>query len=493
MTVIEHDLDSPNFSKQLERKRALRQAAKAPRGNRMFTALERAQLLCDPGTFVASRPLRGDGSKGSGVVTGTGRVNGRPIVVVSHDAEISAGAIGPVMADEIVRAQRLALKHRIPIVHLNDSGGARVPDGILALDGCGQIFAHNVESQNVIPQISVILGPCAGAAAYSPALTDWTFMVRGQGHMFLTGPEVVKAATGEQTTADELGGSAMHTAVSGVAHYEADSEPEALEAVRALLGFLPANVSDRQTGGDHIDPPASAVARLASVVPPRASVVFDVREVIDGILDDSDKFELMANHARSVLTMFGRLAGRPVGLVANQPLVRGGILDAAASVKIARFVEFCGRFGIPIVTLVDVPGFLPGSIEESRGVITHGAKVLKAYAAASSARLTVILRKAYGGAYIAMGSPSIGADAAWAWPGAEIAVMGPGGAVGLLHRRELAESSEPDALRERLAADYRETVARPYVAAENGILEDIIHPDETRAALINALELWERK
>ena len=461
-----------------------------PRGNRTHSARERAQLLCDPGTFVESAPMRGHSAVGAGVVTGWGLIEERKVAVVSHDANVASGAIGSVMAEAIVKTQRLAIDHRMPIVHLNDSGGARVPDGILALHGCGQIFAHNVESQDIIPQISVILGPCAGAAAYSPALTDWTIMVKDQGHMFLTGPTVVKAATGEDATAEDIGGSGMHTAVSGVAHIEVDSEGEALQAVRRMMSFLPTSV-----GADHnvlVPKPANAAAAntLGSVVPEKPSEIFDVLDVIKGVLDDSPMLEVMAKHAGSAVTLFGRLDGAPVGVVANQPAVRGGILDSKTSVKIARFVEFCGRFGIPIITFVDVPGFLPGTVEESRGVITHGAKVLKAYSKAASPRLTVILRKAYGGAYIAMGSTSLGANAAWAWSNAEIAVMGPRGAVGLLNRRELAASDDPEALRESLAATYREDVARPYLAAENGIIESVIHPEETRTMLLSALRLW---
>ena len=490
MSQLKTALTSPNATATLDTVRATRLSRVEPRGKRAHTARERAQLLVDDGTFVETTRLRGSADSGSGVITGWGLVDGRPIVVVSHDATVASGAIGQVMADAIVKAQRLALDRKIPIVHLNDSGGARVPDGILALDGCGRIFANNVESQGVIPQISVILGPCAGAAAYSPALTDWTIMVKGHGHMFLTGPDIVKAATGEEASADDIGGSRMHTEVSGVAHLEVENELEALQSARHLLSYLPPHTEGRLPV-THAVPvnPLSAQA-LAHIVPSKASVIFDVNDVIDGVLDNGARLELMPNWAKSAVTMFGRIDGMPVGVVANQPLVRGGILDAKTSTKIARFVEFCGRFSIPIITLVDVPGFLPGTLEESRGVITHGAQVLKAYASAKSPRLTVILRKAYGGAYIAMGSTSLGADSAWAWSGAEIAVMGPGGAVGLLHRRELAVAEDPDALRDELAADYRENVARPYVAAQAGIVEDVIHPNETREVLAAALKLW---
>jgi len=480
---------------RLDERRRARFARVEPRGARVHTARERAELLMDEGTFVEFTPLRAaQPGAGSGVVTGWGLVDGRPVVVASHDAAIASGAIGAVMAEAICRAQRFAIDRGFPIVFVNDSGGARVPDGILALHGCGEIFALNVEAQDRIPQISVILGPCAGAAAYSPALTDWTIMVKGHGHMFLTGPDVVRAATGEDATADEIGGSGMHTRVSGVAHLEVETEVEALQSVRHLLSYLPSHVDGELpvTGPVPVNP-ISAEA-LSTVVPEKASVVFDMHDVIDGVLDNGARLELMPEYAGSVLTVFGRIEGRPVGVVANQPAVRGGILDSQNSVKIARFVEFCGRFGIPIITLVDVPGFLPGTVEEGRGIITHGAKVLKAYAQArKSLRLTVVVRKAYGGAYIAMGSTSLGADAAWAWSNAEIAVMGPGGAVGLLHRRELAAAEDPAALRERLAAEYRENVARPYVAAEAGIIEDVIHPEETRDRLVAAMRVLEHR
>ncbi|HPU14339.1 MAG TPA: carboxyl transferase domain-containing protein [Aeromicrobium sp.] len=471
--------------------RAQRFVRTDPRGSRVYTARERAELLLDADTFVEFAPLRSNQpGAGSGVIAGWGLVDGRPVVVACHDASIAAGAIGAVMADAICRAQRFAIEKGFPIVYVNDSGGARVPDGILALHGCGEIFALNVQAQTKIPQISVILGPCAGAAAYSPALTDWTIMVKGHGHMFLTGPDVVRAATGEDATADEIGGSGMHTKTSGVAHLEAADELEALQAARQLLSYLPSSAEAPQAVTAAVPVNPISAEAISAVVPERASVPFDMHEVIDGILDNGARLELSPQYCASAITLFGRIDGRPVGVVANQPAVRGGILDSKNSVKIARFVEFCGRFAIPILTLVDVPGFLPGTVEEGRGIITQGAKVLKAYVdATNSMRLTVVVRKAYGGAYIAMGSASLGADHTWAWSNAEIAVMGPGGAVGLLHRRALAEAEDPAALREELAADYREQVARPYVAAGAGIVEDVIHPEETRERLVAAMRL----
>ncbi|MFL6089550.1 MAG: acyl-CoA carboxylase subunit beta [Aeromicrobium sp.] len=457
-----------------------------PRGRRSMTAEERACALVDHGTFTW---LKRQHAANAGVVTGWGMVDGRPVVVASHDAAIASGAIGAALAEAVQTAQRFAIDHGYPIVYLNDSGGARIHDGILALDGCGGIFNLNVKATRRIPQISVILGPCAGAAAYSPALTDWTIMVRELGQMFLTGPDIVKAATGEDATAEEIGGAGMHAGTSGVAHLAVDDEEAALAATRQLLSFVPSHAGAPQPVIHAIDPDPIAEARLSSVVPEKASVVFDMNEVLNGVLDRGSRLELMPGYAPSILTILARIDGQPVGIVANQPKARGGILDAKSSVKAARFIDFCNRFGLPVLTFVDVPGFLPGTVEESRGVITHGASLLRAYAEAEVPVLTVIVRKAYGGAYIAMGSPSIGEGLSWAWPGAEVAVMGPGGAVGLLHRRDLAAAEDPAALRDELAAKYREEVASPYVAADAGIVDDVILPEETRARLIGALRV----
>jgi acetyl-CoA carboxylase carboxyltransferase component len=459
----------------------------APRGLRVYTAGERARALCDPGTFVELTPMRAGGT--SGIVSGWGTVQGRPVVVVAHDAAVAAGAISAVFAEGVQKAQRLAIDRGFPIVYLNDSSGARIHDGIHALHGCGGIFKLNVEASTKIPQISVILGPCAGAAAYSPALTDWIIMVKASAQMFLTGPDVVRSATGEDATADEIGGSGLHTRTSGVAHLEVESEDAAMQATRDLLSYLPSMVGGELPLRTPQQPDPAAAAALPYVVPDKSSVVFDMNDVLDGVLDEGERFELMPDYAPSILTVFGRLAGRPVGVLANQPAARGGILDAKSSVKASRFVEFCTRFGVPVLTFVDVPGFLPGTVEESRGVITHGATLLRAYAAATSPLLTVVVRKAYGGAYIAMGSKSLGADFSWAWSNSEVAVMGPGGAVNLLHRRALAGSDDPDALRDELASDYRENVARPWLATEAGIVDDVILPEETRARMVAALAM----
>ena len=387
----------------------------------------------------------GDASaeSGDGVIAAVGEVTGRPVVVLSHDFGYRGGSIGSVFADTVVRAQRLAIDRRIPLVYLNDSGGARIHEGVSALDGCGRIFRQNVLARAVVPQISVIMGPCAGAAAYSPALTDWTVMVRGGSQMFLTGPEVVRAATGEVVDPEDLGGALLHTRESGVAHLDADDETHALALVRQLLAFLPQSVG-APLPKRPVAQPDTPVEDIAALVPSAPQKPFNMRRVLSGVLDGGgDELELMPRFAQSVLTGFARLEGLPVGIVASQPSRRGGILDARSATKAARFVTLCGRFGIPILTFVDVPGFMPGTTEERRGVITHGAELLAAYVEARAPKLTVVVRKAYGGAYIAMGARSLGADFSWAWPTAEVAVMGPEAAVGLLHRRELAAADNP--------------------------------------------------
>jgi acetyl-CoA carboxylase carboxyltransferase component len=466
-----------------------------PRPPRTRSARERAEALCDEGSFVELSPFRraksGYGKTeprdGDGVVTGWGTISGRATVVIAHDFSFAGGSIGSVFADKVTRAQRLALERRCPIVYLNDSGGARIHEGIEALHGCGEIMALNVVARRTVPQISVILGPCAGAAAYSPALTDWTIMVSGQSQMFLTGPEVVRAATGEQIDPESLGGAALHARDSGVAHFEAVDEDEAFAQTRRLLSYLPQAAGDDPLERLPAPPPRARVDALPGIVPAHPGTPFDMRSLLAGILDAGVLFEVMPGIAQSLITGLARLDGVPVGVVASQPARRGGILDCRTAVKGARWVEFCGRFGLPILTFVDVPGFLPGSAEERRGIITHGAGLLAAYVDAKVPKLTVIVRKAYGGAYIAMGSRSLGADLTWAWPGAEIAVMGPEAAVGLLHRRDLAAADDPQATRRRLAAEYRERVTSPFVAAEAGIIDEVILPEDTRERLTGAL------
>ena len=426
-------------------------------------------------------PLPGDG-----VAVGWGQVRGRRVAIASHDFSVAGGSIGSVFADKVVQLQRFAIDRGMPIVYINDSGGARIHEGIEALHGCGRIFAQNVAAKRRVPQISVIMGPCAGAAAYSPALTDWTIMVVRQGRMFLTGPEVVKAATGEVVDPEELGGADLHTARSGVVHLVANDEADAIGLTIKLLGFLP------QSRGAELplhpaQEPKQDPKGLQDIVPRAGNIPFDVRKALACIVDDGSHLELAKRNSPSVVTGFARLGGVPIGVVASQSRRRGGILDAKAAQKVARFVRFCGRFGMPITTFVDVPGFMPGVVEEQRAVITHGADMLDAYADAGTPRLTVVMRKAYGGAYIAMGAKSLGADFTWAWPGAEIAVMGPEGAVGILHRRELAAAEDARAMRAELAASYRAEMTHPFRAVDAGIVDDVITPEATRGELIAAL------
>jgi acetyl-CoA/propionyl-CoA carboxylase carboxyl transferase subunit len=491
---LETAVSSPARDALLERRE--RMLSVRPRAPRKRTARERADALCDDASFVEIEPFRrarpsgytrSEPRDGDGVITGWGTIAGRTTVVIAHDFSYAGGSIGAVFADKVTRAQRMAIEKRCPVVYLNDSGGARIHEGIEALHGCGEIMALNVVAQRCVPQISVILGPCAGAAAYSPALTDWTIMVAGGSQMFLTGPEVVRAATGEQIDPESLGGAALHVRESGVAHLEAVDEDEAFSLTRRLLSYMP-----QAAGGDLLErlpapPPPARAAALPRVVPAHPGTPFDMRSVLTGILDAGVVFEVMPGIAQSLITGFARLDGVPVGIVASQPARRGGILDGGTATKGARFVEYCGRFGLPILTFVDVPGFLPGSTEERKGIITQGAALLAAYVDANVPKLTVIVRKAYGGAYIAMGSRSLGADVTWAWPGAEIAVMGPEAAVGLLHRRELAAASDPPATRRELAAAYRSKVTSPFVAAEAGIVDEVILPEETRKRLAGAL------
>ena len=472
-------------------------AGSALRPARAMTARARAEMLCDDGSFTELEPMRrGRPSRygtsksrdGDGVVVGWGKVRGRPTAVVSHDFSFAGGSIGASFAAKVNRIQQLSIDQRMPIVFLNDSGGARIHEGIEALHGCGEIMALNVRAQKVVPQISVILGPCAGAAAYSPALTDWTIIARG-GQMFLTGPEVVRAATGEQVDPEELGGSRLHTTESGVAHLEAPNEDAALVLARQLLAFFPQSVGSSLPVRVGAPPLPARAGKLPDVVPSSARAVFDMRGVIAGIVDASLFFEIMPAIAPSLITGLARLDGIPVGVVASQPARKAGILDTGSATKGARFVSFCGRFGIPIVTLVDVPGFLPGSGEERKGVITHGASLVAAYVEAEAPKFTVIVRKAYGGAYIALGSRALGADFTWAWPNAEVAVMGPEAAVGLLHRRELAGAEDERDLRARLAAEYRADVTSPFVAAELGLVDEVILPEETRERLARGLRI----
>jgi acetyl-CoA carboxylase carboxyltransferase component len=428
-----------------------------------------------------------------GVITGWGTVDGRKVFVFSQDFTVMGGALGEVFAEKLHKVMDLALATGAPMVGLNDGAGARIQEGVVSLDGYGGIFHRNVQASGVIPQISVILGPCAGGAVYSPAMTDFIFMVREKSHMFITGPDVVKTVTGEEVTLEELGGAGSHGSKSGVATFIADTEEEVLDEVKYLLSFLPANNLEQAPVLATGDDPDRLCPDLDDILPDSSNVPYDMKKVIASVVDDGDFMEYHANWAQSITCGFARIDGRSVGIVGNQPMVLAGVLDIESSEKAARFVRTCDAFNIPLVTFVDVPGFLPGVDQEYGGIIRHGAKLLYAYCEATVPQIQVITRKAYGGAYVVMNSKSVGSDLAFAWPTAELAVMGPQGAVEIIHRRELADAADPDARRTELVDDYLERLANPYIAAERGYVDDVIEPSETRRKVVAALRLLETK
>lgn len=468
-----------------------------------LTARERIGLLFDEGTFNEAEQLRRHRATGfgledrkpytDGVVTGWGRIHGRTVFAYAHDFRIFGGALGEAHAEKIHKLMDLAAAAGAPIVGLCDGAGARIQEGVTALAGYGGIFRRNVRNSGVIPQISVVLGPCAGGAAYSPALTDFVFMVRGTSQMFITGPDVVQAVTGEAVTMEHLGGADSHAGASGVAAFAYDDERSCLEDVRHLLSLLPANNRELAPTGDLGDPVDRRCESLLDLVPANPAHGYDIRDLIEEIADHGDYFEVHAHWARNVVCALTRLGGHVVGVVANQPTHLAGALDIHASEKAARFVQFCDAFSIPLVTLVDVPGFLPGVDQEHDGIIRHGAKLLYAYCNATVPRISLILRKAYGGAYIVMDSRSIGADVALAWPSNEIAVMGAEGAANVIFRREIAASDDPEVTRERKIEEYRTELMHPYYAAERGLVDDVIDPAETRSRLVSALDMLRAK
>jgi len=461
------------------------------------TARERLGILFDPGSFTeldlfARHRCTDFGmdeveAPCEGVVTGFGRIDGRTVYAFAQDFTVMGGTLGEMHAAKICRVQDLAVKTGAPIVGLNDSGGARIQEGVDALDGYGKIFYRDTLASGVVPQISVIMGPCAGGAVYSPALTDFVFMVSGTAQMFITGPQVIKAVTGEEVSFEELGGASTHNQVSGVAHFYDEDEEACLERVRALLAYLPSNNLEDPPDVPCSDPVDRAEESLRSVVPPDPNKAYDVRDAILPVLDDGRLMEVHAFYATNAVVGFGRLGGRAVGIVANQPRVLAGCLDINASDKIARFVRFCDAFNIPLVTWVDTPGYLPGTAQEYGGIIRHGAKVLYAYSEATTPKLTVVLRKAYGGAYIAMCARCLGADHVLAWPTAEIAVMGPEGAANIIFRKEIAKAEDPAEFRKQKIREYRERFANPYIAAARGYVDAVVDPAETRRHLIEAL------
>ncbi len=428
-----------------------------------------------------------------GVITGWGTIDGRQVFVFAQDFTVFGGALGEVFAEKIHKTMDLALKVGAPVIGLNDGAGARIQEGVVSLDAYGGIFYRNVQASGVTPQISVVLGPCAGGAVYSPAMTDFIFMVRGTSHMFITGPDVVKTVTGEEVTLEELGGAMSHATKSGVATFVGDDEKQVLDDVRYLLSFLPSNNLEEPPAFPSADDPERSCPELRDLMPPSSNLPYDMKAVMAAVVDEGDFFEYYPHWAQSIVCGFARLDGRTVGVVGNQPMVLAGVLDIESSEKAARFVRTCDAFNIPLLTLVDVPGFLPGVDQEYGGIIRHGAKLLYAYCEATVPRIQVITRKAYGGAYVVMDSKSIGSDLAFAWPSAELAVMGPQGAVEILYRRELQTAADPAARRAELVEEYTERFANPFIAAERGYVDDVIDPAETRRKVIAGFEMLRTK
>jgi len=468
-----------------------------------LTARERINLLLDPGSFVeidkfiAHRCVEFGMEKkeapADGVVTGYGTIDGRKVYVFSQDFTVMGGTLGEMHASKICKVMDRVMKDGAPIIGLNDSGGARIQEGVDSLKGYGEIFYRNTLASGVVPQISAILGPCAGGAVYSPAITDFIFMVKGISMFFITGPKVVKAATGEEVTFEQLGGTGIHSQVSGTAHFVADSEKECMQMIRKLLSYLPSNCSEFPPRVDMGDDLNRMDESLASIVPADPRKPYDIRDVITRVVDKGEILEVFPNYAQNLITAFARLNGRAVGVLANQPKILAGCLNINSSDKGARFVRFCDAFNIPLVTFVDVPGYLPGTGQERGGIERHGAKLLFAYSEATVPKVTVIVRKAYGGAYIAMSSRHLGADQVFAWPTAEIAVMGPEGAVEIVFGKEIEKAEDPKKARQQKIEEYREKFANPYVAAARGYVDAVIEPRETRPRLIRALEVLATK
>jgi acetyl-CoA/propionyl-CoA carboxylase carboxyl transferase subunit len=475
--------------------------AQHDRGKR--TARERVNYFLDDGSFVEFDALREHRSTnfdmedrkvpGDGVVTGYGEVDGRTVFVFAHDFTVFGGSLGEVFAEKVCKVMDRALETGAPIVGLNDSAGARIQEGIDSLAGYADIFHRNQKASGVVPQISAIMGPCAGGAVYSPAITDFVFMVEETSHMFITGPDVIETVTGEEVGFEELGGASTHTGESGVAHFSAAAEEEALDDIRYLLSFLPQNNIEDPPRVEPWDDPERTVDAVEDVVPDLPQKPYDIVDVIEPIVDEGSFFEVAERYARNLVTGFARLDGHAIGVVANQPRVNAGTLDIDSSLKGSRFVRFCDAFNIPILTFVDVPGFMPGTDQEHGGIIKHGAKLLYAYSEATVPLMTVITRKAYGGAYDVMASKHLEADVNYAWPTAEIAVMGPRGAVNILYDDELEAAEDVEARREELIEEYRDAFANPYTAAERGFVDDVIEPKDTRARLVKDLRMLRTK
>ena len=501
------DTDSP-IENLRHRKDAARQGGGPERIAKMhasgrLTAHERVDLLLDRGSFtelgvfvthrctdfgMAERQITGDG-----VVAGFGRIDGRPVYVFAQDFTVFGGTLSESNARKICQIMDMALENGAPVIGLNDSGGARIQEGVQSLGGYAEIFLRNTLASGVVPQISAIMGPCAGGAVYSPAITDFTIMTRGTSQMFVTGPDVIKMVTREEVTHEELGGAMTHNSKSGVAHFAAEDDRHCLMMIRQLLSFLPSNNTDDAPRRDSGDDPNRMDEGLKTIVPAEPNKPYDMKELVRMVVDGGEFFEVHEHFAPNIVVGFARLNGRSVGIVGNQPKHLAGVLDIKSSVKAARFVRFCDAFNIPLVTFEDVPGFLPGTAQEWNAIITNGAKLLYAYCEATVPKLTVITRKAYGGAYDVMSSKHIRGDYNVAWPSAELAVMGPEGAVNIIFRREIEKAADPAAERKRLVAEYNAKFANPYVAASLGYLDDVIEPQETRPKLIAALEMLDNK
>jgi len=472
-------------------------------GRGKLTARERLELLLDKGSFVETDPLARHRVRdfgldkrrpyGDGVVTGWGTIDGRKVFVFSQDFTVFGGALGEVFAEKVCKIMDLAASTGAPVIGINDSGGARIQEGAASLAGYGHIFDRNVRTSGVIPQISIIMGPCAGGAVYSPAITDFIYMVKETSHMFITGPEVIKTVTGEDVTFEQLGGAMSHATKSGVAHFVAENEEDCLAQVRYLMSFIPSNNLEDPPRYATTDDPERRDDSLVELIPESSREPYDMKDVITRIVDDGEFYEVQPFFAANILIGFARLDGRSVGLIANQPKVLAGTLDIDACEKAARFIRFCDAFNIPLLTFVDVPGFLPGTNQEYGGIIRHGAKLLYAFTEATVPRLTVITRKAYGGAYVVMNSKHLRADISYAWPTAEIAVMGPEGAVNIVFRHELEQADDKEARRTELVTEYEQKFANPYLAADRGYVDDVIEPAETRPRLIKALRMLETK
>jgi len=468
-----------------------------------LTARERIERLLDPGSFreldmfVAHRTV-GFGIEqqkflSDSVVTGWGNVDGRLVYVFSQDFTVFGGSLGEVHAEKVCKIMDMAMKNGAPVIGLNDSGGARIQEGVVSLAAYAYVFLRNVLASGVVPQISAIMGPCAGGAVYSPAMTDFTLMVKGTSFMHITGPEVIKAVTREEVTSEELGGAMTHNSKSGVAHFAAEDEDDCIEHIRRLLSYMPQNNMEDPPFVPTADPAERMDEALDTIVPDSPMKPYDMKEIIRRVVDDSQFLEVHRHWAQNIIVGFARLGGSSVGIVAQQPMILAGVLDINSSIKAARFVRFCDCFNIPIITFEDVPGFLPGVTQEHGGIIRNGAKLLYAYCEATVPKITIITRKAYGGAYDVMSSKHIRGDISYAWPAAEIAVMGTDGAVNIIFRKQLAEADDPDAERARLVAEYREQFANPYVAAARGYIDDVIEPRETRPRLIEALQMLRNK